>query len=258
MRAALAGLQIRVLDLPDEHLARIVPGYLLVDVDAAGHGWFIDATPGADEEFATTVGATEFSAAAGTAFARADLLTVLTHEIGHLLDHDDLHVEDHPHDLMAEALPLSTRRLPAAHQGEHELADRVVLDPAQTALQRMISAYSLVVLLGQESSFWQAAGIDGATFASLDIDSAGLFAGYFRGVLAAAGHELPDLPQGAPPAEPFDLSAIDLAHLDAEAARVWSAVDELLLDLNGFAAGAGALDIAALDAVFAEWGADES
>lgn len=257
LRAALAGLQVRVLDMPDEHLARIVPGYLVVDVDAAGHGWYIDATPGDDAEFAAIISDTERAAIAGAPFGRADLLTVLTHEIGHLLDLDDLRLadltrDDHPHDLMAEALPLSARRLPAAGQGAHELADKVALDPAQAALQRMLSAFSLVAMLGQEGSFWQAAGIDAETLTVIDDGAAGLFASYIRGV-RAPGEEPP--PEGAPEAPPLEPRAFDQALLDAETERVWSAVDDLLFDLGGYNPLAGSLETAALDALFAEWGA---
>ena len=54
-------------------------GRVLVDDEAAGHGWFVDPTPGRDEEFLGGV------ARPGTgAEGRVDLLTVLMHEMGHL------------------------------------------------------------------------------------------------------------------------------------------------------------------------------
>src|SRR5262249_18006446 len=41
-----------------------------------------------------------------------DLLTVVMHELGHVLGRDDLPVASHPHDLMAENIPTGVRRVP--------------------------------------------------------------------------------------------------------------------------------------------------
>src|SRR5262249_32768616 len=49
--AALAGLRFAVADLSGDLLGQAHQGTVYIDADAAGHGWFVDATPGADEEF---------------------------------------------------------------------------------------------------------------------------------------------------------------------------------------------------------------
>ena len=70
--AALAQVVFVVTDLPGELLALTVDSTIYLDTDAAGFGWFVDATGGVTD-------------------GRMDLLTVVMHEIGHILgfDHDD-------------------------------------------------------------------------------------------------------------------------------------------------------------------------
>ena len=82
------------------------PSAIYLDRDADGHGWFVDATPGANEEFDHAGNALSNGPAAG----RMDLLTVLAHELGHALGLEDLLGESD--DLMAEALAAGVRRSP--------------------------------------------------------------------------------------------------------------------------------------------------
>ena len=49
--AKLATVQISVADLPGSHLGVARPGTIQIDLNAAGLGWFVDATPHFDEEF---------------------------------------------------------------------------------------------------------------------------------------------------------------------------------------------------------------
>src|SRR5205814_360364 len=77
---------------------------IYLDADAAGHGWFLDPTPRGDSEFAP---GRAHSPAAG----RVDLLTVLAHEMGHVLGLGDDHAADPvTGSVMAAALPVGVRR----------------------------------------------------------------------------------------------------------------------------------------------------
>ena len=91
--AATEGVTIAVVDLPERMLGFTDPRGIVLDGRADGHGWFVDATPLRHEEFlrdpALGLVARDGSAAAG----RIDLLSVLVHELGHVmgLAHDDDH-----------------------------------------------------------------------------------------------------------------------------------------------------------------------
>lgn len=64
-----------------------------IDDDAAGYGWYVDPTPRNDSEFV--------KAADKRQFARMDLLSVVAHELGHLVGLDDDHAAGHASDVMA-------------------------------------------------------------------------------------------------------------------------------------------------------------
>ena len=56
----------------------------------AGHGWFIDPTPALDEEFEPVGSGGELRAVDSALAERMDLLTVVSHELGHVLGLPDL------------------------------------------------------------------------------------------------------------------------------------------------------------------------
>ncbi|MBY0459119.1 MAG: hypothetical protein K2V38_17425, partial [Gemmataceae bacterium] len=98
--------------------------FIEIDDDAAGFGWFLDPTPRDDSEFAATEHPGEFVRAMfSPAAGRMDLLTVLSHELGHVLGRDDLHADEHAGDLMFESLPTGVRRVPVGRSSEATAPD---------------------------------------------------------------------------------------------------------------------------------------
>ncbi len=80
--SALKNLDVRIANLGGSTLGRASGHTIWLDDNAAGWGWFVDATPRDDSEF--------FRRGDQGEEHRMDLLTVVMHELGHLLqqDHD--------------------------------------------------------------------------------------------------------------------------------------------------------------------------
>jgi hypothetical protein len=113
----LSQIYVTVANLEGDLVALAKKSSIVLDVDAAGNGWFIDATPHLDEEFVAVAGSNDLSAVDASAVGRTDLLTVVLHELGHKLGLSDLDPHLHPDALMSATLPTGTRRM----FGEDEL-----------------------------------------------------------------------------------------------------------------------------------------
>ncbi len=90
LAAGLTGLldsiTVQIADLDGTSVGAFSDNTIYIDATAAGHGWFIDTTPGDNSEFGAVLSADRLAAGAGSdAEGRVDLLTVLLHEIGHSL-----------------------------------------------------------------------------------------------------------------------------------------------------------------------------
>ena len=90
-QSQLKAIEIQVVDLEDGALGRAVGNTIYVDLDAAGLGWFVDATPLDHSEFQPDSALTLIALPESEAFGLVDLWTVIQHELGHVLgfDHSD-------------------------------------------------------------------------------------------------------------------------------------------------------------------------
>src|SRR5207249_1624180 len=78
--SALHGIEVRIADLSGTTLGLASGNTIWLDDNAAGWSWFVDATPEDDSEFTAPGNQGEQH--------RMDVLTVLVHEIGHLVGRD--------------------------------------------------------------------------------------------------------------------------------------------------------------------------
>jgi hypothetical protein len=113
--AQLQAVQFQIGTLADGVLGWTVLGSSVVTLDAtaSGFGWFVDPISADVTAFGTAVTPREFQAAPDSpAFGRMDLLTVVEHELGHVLGLNDLDPQAVPHDLLTTTLAPGVRRLP--------------------------------------------------------------------------------------------------------------------------------------------------
>jgi len=115
--SSLNALGIRIADLGGATLGMASGNTIWLDDNAAGWGWFLDATPWDDSEFTTPGNQGEQD--------RMDLLTVVMHELGHVLGFD--HSEPGAlatGDVMLETLAAGVRRTDNQHD-DAAVADQI-------------------------------------------------------------------------------------------------------------------------------------
>ncbi len=107
----LEQVQFVVSDLPGAHLGEAEGNVVYLDANAAGNGWFVDQTPAQNEEFSALPGSRQLQAVDPRALDRIDLLTVVEHELGHVLGLNDLSAL--ADDVMDGVLGVGVRRTPS-------------------------------------------------------------------------------------------------------------------------------------------------
>jgi Ca2+-binding RTX toxin-like protein len=81
----LNDVEISIADLPDGVVGQASDGKIVIDLNAAGLGWFVDSTPNDDNEFSEILGDALAAVEGSPAFGQMDLLTAVMHELGHVL-----------------------------------------------------------------------------------------------------------------------------------------------------------------------------
>tara|TARA_R110002111_G_scaffold247140_3_gene310093 strand:- start:24598 stop:29190 length:4593 start_codon:yes stop_codon:yes gene_type:complete len=108
----LANVKIQIVELPQNQLAKADTNSntIYLDANAAGWGWFVDQTPRLNEEFSSTTVPGIFAAELFRgADGQIDLLTVLIHELNHLLGYE----HDPANAFMEPDLNPGERKLPS-------------------------------------------------------------------------------------------------------------------------------------------------
>ncbi|QDT78380.1 hypothetical protein Mal35_18290 [Gimesia maris] len=105
----LESVSFVLADLPDAMLGAATTTTILIDVNAAGYGWFVDDTPFDNSEFSLDASGELIAGTGSAAYGQMDLLTVMLHEMGHTLGYDH---DDDGDSLMSDALDASERHLP--------------------------------------------------------------------------------------------------------------------------------------------------
>ena len=108
--AKMQRVEIVIADLQSTQLGIALTDRIYLDRDAAGHGWFLDETPGMNEEFAAVGDNRSLLATTEQASSGMDLLTVVMHELGHLVGLEDL---SDSNSLMNRDLSSGVRRAPS-------------------------------------------------------------------------------------------------------------------------------------------------
>jgi hypothetical protein len=109
--------------LPEALLGWTVQNTIWIDPRAQGYGWYADVSAASAAAFTQVGPGSEQQALAGSAaFGHVDLLTVVTHELGHVLGFDSVVASMLAHDWMTATLGLGVRRSADAASPEERRA----------------------------------------------------------------------------------------------------------------------------------------
>ena len=116
-KGALDGIQVKLTDLGSKHsllLGETQGNVITRDDDAAGWGWYADPTPALSDEYRSMPDGSLLANAQSDAIGRMDLLTVISHEMGHILGYTHTAAVNGQAELMDATLAAGVRELPAS------------------------------------------------------------------------------------------------------------------------------------------------
>jgi hypothetical protein len=96
---------------------------ITIDSDAAGWGWFVDPTPGQNEEYLAMPDGSLQATVESDASGRMDLLTAISHEMGHVLGYTHTEDANDQAELMDARLMAGVRELPVPAEVRYFDAD---------------------------------------------------------------------------------------------------------------------------------------
>ena len=155
MMSELNNVSFIISDLSGAALGMALDDTDYIDINAAGYDWFVDSTPEDNLEFTLQNNEGELAAdLSSTAYDDMDLLTVVMHELGHVLGLEDL--DPDTHDLMSETLDAGVRQLADDHINADsvevnevdDLASLIVMDAATNEAEAIAPAQAAVAKHG--------------------------------------------------------------------------------------------------------------
>lgn len=111
---ALTTVNVQLGNLGNGVLGQTAANTIIIDAVAAGWGWFVDASPFDNREFANRLSEVAFAATPGSAaYGRMDLLSTLLHEMSHAMGMEHAADTEAGLSVTTESLAAGVRVLPA-------------------------------------------------------------------------------------------------------------------------------------------------
>jgi SdrD B-like domain/FG-GAP-like repeat len=126
--SVLEHMTFTVGDLSGLNLGSFTPAQIMLDTDAAGHGWYLDGTPRDDAEFGNGAGTRLATDPTQAPAGHYDLLTTVMHEMGHALGLEDRYEGTARDALMYGWLFTGERRLPGAGEADDAVAGSITTE----------------------------------------------------------------------------------------------------------------------------------